>query len=62
MVLECNSADTGVGATIAPSNQLENGSWADFVMPAKHNNAAGRSARDCLEAIRICSSMLPACR
>ena len=43
MVLECNSADTGVGATIAPSNQLENGSWADFVMPAKHNSAAGRS-------------------
>ena len=62
MVLECNSADTGVGATIAPSSQLENGSWADFVMPAKHNSAAGRSTRDCLEASRACNSMRPVCR
>src|SRR3974390_56600 len=41
IVLECNSADTGVGATMAPSNQLENGSCADLVMPAKQSSAAG---------------------
>ena len=58
MVLECSSAETGVGATIAPSNQPENGSWADFVMPAKHSSAAGISTSDCLEPISACNSML----
>ena len=44
MVLECRSADTGVGATIAPSSQEEKGIWADLVMPAKARSATGRSA------------------
>ena len=45
MVLECRSADTGVGATMAPRSQEEKGIWADFVMPAKARSAAGRSQR-----------------
>jgi len=61
MVLECSNAETGVGATMAPSNQLENGSWADLVMPAKQSNAAGRRTSDCLEAISFCISTLPDC-
>ena len=31
MVAECRNALTGVGATIAPGSQAENGNWADFV-------------------------------
>ena len=59
MVLECSSADTGVGATIAPSSQLENGSCADLVMPAKQSRAAGSSASAGFEVISVCNSMLP---
>ena len=58
-MLECSSADTGVGATMAPSSQLEKGSWADFVMPAKQSRAAGSSASECFEVISACNSMLP---
>ena len=31
MVAECRKALTGVGATMAPGNQAENGNWADLV-------------------------------
>ena len=49
-----------MGATIAPSNQLENGSWADFVMPAKHSSAAGSSTSALSgELISACNSMPP---
>ena len=43
MVEECKSAETGVGATIAPHSQLWNGICADFVNPAKHMSAMGKS-------------------
>ena len=52
MVLECRSADTGVGATMAPSSHEEKGSWADFVMPAKARSAAGRSTAPLFIATR----------
>ncbi len=41
MVLECRRADTGVGATIAPVSQVENGIWAALVRPATAMSAAG---------------------
>ena len=41
MVLEWSRAETGVGATIAPSSQRENGSWAALARPAKAIRQAG---------------------
>ena len=42
IVLECNRADTGVGATMAPSSQLWKGNWADLVKAAKQSSASDR--------------------
>ncbi|OPX61015.1 MAG: hypothetical protein A4E29_01015 [Methanomassiliicoccales archaeon PtaB.Bin134] len=44
IVAECSSAETGVGATIAPSNQDWNGACADLVRAATESIARGRSA------------------
>lgn len=44
MVDECSKADTGVGATMAPSSQDWNGSCADFVNAAIDIRARGISA------------------
>ena len=44
MVALCKSALDGVGATMAPSSQEENGSWADFVSPARERSATGITA------------------
>ena len=41
MVAECRSADTGVGATMAPRSQPENGGWAALTIPARHSRARG---------------------
>ncbi len=43
MVLEWSRAETGVGATIAPRSQEENGIRAAFVIPANPIRAAGTS-------------------
>ncbi len=44
MVEECNRAETGVGATMAPKSQELKGSWADLVSPAKQMSVAGSTA------------------
>jgi hypothetical protein len=44
MVAECSSADTGVGATMAPSNQDWKGTWADLVKAAKAMKPSGKRA------------------
>jgi len=44
MVLEWRRADTGVGATIAPTSHDENGIRAALVMPAKQIRTAGKRA------------------
>ena len=41
MVEECSKAEVGVGATIAPSSQLEKGICAALVIPANTSSAAG---------------------
>jgi hypothetical protein len=38
IVAECNNADTGVGATIAPKSHDWNGSCADLTNPAQQIN------------------------
>ena len=43
MVAECSRADTGVGATMAPHNQLSKGTWADLVKAARQRKAKGSS-------------------
>ncbi len=45
MVLEWSRAETGVGATIAPRSQEENGIRAAFVMPANPIRTAGTRIR-----------------
>ena len=42
MVAECNRAETGVGATIAPHSQLSKGTCADFVKAARQKKAKGK--------------------
>ena len=44
IVALCSRALGGVGATIAPSSQEENGSWADLVSPARASSAIGIGA------------------
>ena len=44
MVALCSSALEGVGATMAPRSHVENGSWADFVMPARARHISGSGA------------------
>lgn len=44
MVLECNKAETGVGATMAPKSQSQNGNWAALVKPAMDIKATGAKA------------------
>ena len=44
IVALCSSALEGVGATIAPSSQEENGSCADLVSPASASSATGITA------------------
>src|SRR5512143_1987871 len=41
IVLEWRSADTGVGATMAPVSHVEKGICADFTSPAKARSTAG---------------------
>ncbi len=43
IVEEWSKAEVGVGATIAPKSQPENGIWAALVMPAKASSAAGEN-------------------
>ena len=52
IVLECSSADTGVGATIAPSSQLWNGICADLANAASARSAIGVMARAAMMAVR----------
>jgi len=59
MVLECRSADTGVGATIAPTSHAENGSWAALVSPAKPMRAAGTSAMTFPLVVSASSPIMP---
>ncbi|OQB35185.1 MAG: hypothetical protein BWY05_01427 [Euryarchaeota archaeon ADurb.Bin165] len=44
MVLECRRADTGVGATMAPTSHDEKGNCADFASPATAMSPAGTRA------------------
>ena len=48
MVDEWRRAETGVGATIAPVSQVENGICAAFVIPARAINASGMVTRPTL--------------
>ena len=59
MVLECSSAETGVGATIAPRSQLWNGNWADLANPARQSSPMGSSAAEDMTAARVSP---PVCR
>ena len=59
MVLECRRAETGVGATMAPSSHEEKGICADFVNPAKASSTAGRRAAPFSIETRWSSSTVP---
>ena len=52
-MLEWSRADTGVGATIAPTSQEENGIKAAFVIPAKLISTAGTMANPYPEVSRV---------
>ena len=45
MVEECNSAEVGVGATMAPRSQVWNGICAALVMPAKARAVTAKVVR-----------------
>ncbi len=57
IVEEWSRAETGVGATIAPRSQDENGSCAALVSPAKPISVAGTSAIAAPPAMSLSSSM-----
>ena len=46
MVLECSSAEQGVGATIAPSSHFAKGNCAALFIPAKQIKSAGSITAD----------------
>ena len=45
MVDECNKAEVGVGATMAPSSHVWKGICAAFVIPAKLKQVSGKTTR-----------------
>ena len=51
MVALCSSALEGVGATIAPSSQEENGIWADLVRAAKASSTTGMAAPEATTSV-----------
>ncbi len=59
IVAECSRAEDGVGATIAPKSQEENGSCADFVSAATQSkNTAASTSGTGLLAVRADSSII----
>jgi len=54
MVLECSSAETGVGPSMAEGSQGCRPNWADLPVAARINPIRGRVRSMSLEAAKIC--------
>ena len=59
IVALCNSAEEGVGATMAPSSQREKGNCALLVSAAKASKITGATTNLPSHRIRLCRSVIP---